>query len=512
MLFLISGSGLVLGFVLCLVWYRWRLGGFQKIAEDILKQAEKDASDQATKAEKDQHAKLQVMQKEWEKTFYDKKLQLNKQEERVLVREERLDARMQFIEKKIAELEKKEAKLEKLLKEVELQKNELSKREELLAKKTETIAGISQNEAKTLLFTETEATYQKELFHMLQVMHRESLENADKKAKHVIINAINRLTSSTIADHCINSVALPSEELKGRIIGREGRNIRALELATGVNFIMDDTPSTVLISGFDPIRKHIAKLALTELIQDGRIHPSKIEEVVKKHEVDTQRDIRLHGEDAAIRAGILNLHPELVQLLGKLHFRYSFGQNILEHSLEVSKILGLIAAELNLNITLAKRIGLLHDIGKAASDAIEGSHAIAGQQLALKFGESSDVANGIGCHHHEIPASTVEASLCSAADAISGGRPGARSEAIELYFKRLQKLESISSSYNGVEKAYALQAGKEIRVIVIPELIDDQGTTNLARDIAKRIEQEMQYPGKIKVTVIREKKSIEYAI
>jgi ribonuclease Y len=300
--------------------------------------------------------------------------------------------------------------------------------------------------------------------------------------------------------------------MKGRIIGREGRNIRALERETGINFIIDDTPGAVVLSGFDPVRKHIAKMALTELVQDGRIHPTRIEEVVEKATLNVHKQIKQYGEDAALRAGAMNLHPELINLLGKLKFRYSYGQNVLDHSLEVSHLMGLMAAEMGLDIRLAKRIGLLHDVGKAVTHEIEGSHAIIGHDLALKYGESKEAANGIGCHHHEMPPLTIEADLCSAADAISASREGARIEAVEEYIKRLKKLEDMAAEYPGVDRAYAMQAGREIRIVVLPNEIDDAGVINLARELTKRIEQELSYPGKIKVTVIREMRVVEYAV
>jgi ribonuclease Y len=300
--------------------------------------------------------------------------------------------------------------------------------------------------------------------------------------------------------------------MKGRIIGREGRNIRTLERETGVNFIIDDTPGAVVLSGFDPVRLYIAKTALTELLADGRIHPTRIEEVVAKARETVKKKIWQYGEDAALRANLMNLHPELITLLGKLKFRFSYGQNVLEHSLEVSHILGMMAAELNLDVSLAKRIGLLHDIGKAVTHEVEGSHAIIGYDLALKYGESQKVANGIGCHHREMEPITVEGSLCGAADAMSASRPGARIEALEEYIKRQHKLEEIAMAFPGVDKAFSLQAGRELRLEVLPEMIDDDGAINLARDLSKKIEQEIHYNGKIKVTVIREKRVVEYAL
>jgi ribonucrease Y len=348
--------------------------------------------------------------------------------------------------------------------------------------------------------------------NLIRRIRKEAEEEAEKQASTIIATAINRLAISCTSETTVCTVAIPNEEMKGRIIGREGRNIRALERETGVNFIIDDTPGAVVLSGFDPIRKHIAKFALTELIQDGRIHPTRIEEVVEKSTLNVHKQIKQYGEDAALRAGAMNLHPELINLLGKLKFRYSYGQNVLDHSLEVSYLMGLMAAEMGLDIRLAKRIGLLHDVGKAVTHEIEGSHAIIGHDLALKYGESKEVANGIGCHHHEMVPFTVEADLCSAADAISASREGARIEAVEEYIKRLKKLEDMALEFSGIEKAYAMQAGREIRIVVLPDQVDDLGVVSLARDLTKRIEQELSYPGKIKVTVIREKRVVEYAV
>ena len=341
---------------------------------------------------------------------------------------------------------------------------------------------------------------------------KEAKEESEQEASRIIATAINRLAVPCVSETTVNTVAIPNEEMKGRIIGREGRNIRALERATGITCIIDDTPGAIVLSGFDPIRMHIAKMALAELIHDGRIHPTSIEEAVAKAQQNIQKLIKKYGEDAAMRVGAINLHPELINLLGKLKFRFSYGQNILGHSLEVSHLMGMMAAELGLDSRMAKRIGLLHDMGKAVSHEMEGTHAIIGHDLALKYGESKEVANGIGCHHGEIEATTIEGSLCSAADAISASRQGARSESVDEYVKRLKRLEDLACEFSGVEKAYAMQAGREIRVVVLPDEVDDDGVITLARDLTKRIENELNYPGKIKVTVIREKRIIEYAV
>ena len=346
---------------------------------------------------------------------------------------------------------------------------------------------------------------------MTHRMKSELEQNVTKEAASILATAINRMALPCVSETAITTLSLPNADMKGRIIGREGRNIRALEEATGVNIVIDDTPNAVVISGFDPVRKHIAKAALSELIQDGRIHPTRIEEAVIKATAAVEKEIVELGRSAGAEVGVLNLAPELITLLGKLHFRYSYGQNGLQHSIEVGLIMGSIAAELQLDIALAKRMGLLHDIGKSLSNEVEGSHAIVGYEMAMKYGESEDVATGIGCHHDEMAPTTIEASLVSAADAISGGRPGARNEDVEKYLRRIRKLEEISCQYEGVEKAYAMQAGREIRVIVAADKLNDAQTMNLARKLAYKIEDELTYPGKIKVTVIREKRAVEYA-
>lgn len=376
----------------------------------------------------------------------------------------------------------------------------------------ENASGFSTSEARDVLIARVQDEIKNETANLIRRTKKEAEEEAEKEAAKIIATAINRLTIHCVSEATVNTVSIPNEDMKGRIIGREGRNIRTLERATGVNFIIDDTPGAVVISGFDPIRMQVAKMALTDLITDGRIHPTRIEEAVEKAKCNIQRQIKQYGEDAALRAGAMNIHPEIILLLGKLKFRFSYGQNVLDHSLEVSHLMGLMAGELGLDIRMAKRIGLLHDVGKSVSHEIEGTHAVIGHDLALKFGESKEVANGIGCHHFEMDPQTVEASLCSAADTISASRPGARTEAVEEYIKRLKKLEDIAYDFPGVEKAYAMQAGREVRIVVLPDMVDDDGIVNLARDLTKRIEQEVSYPGKIKVTVIREKRIVEYAV
>ncbi|MDR3624889.1 MAG: ribonuclease Y [Chlamydiales bacterium] len=493
-------------------FHRMRIGSYKHIANDLLQKAEADA-------ERIKHTtKLSLKQKELEsereaeKTIQNAKQKLVKEEERLKQREDKLETRMNLVEKKLSDIDKREAIIAARKERIDEEKKSIQEGQQRLIQELERASNLSSTDAKALLIERisNEVRIEASLFAKRHVS--EIYENAEQEATKIISTAINRISSSVVSDATISTVSLPSEELKGRIIGKEGRNIRALELATGINFIIDETPGAVILSGFDPIRKHIAKLALNELVLDGRIHPTRIEEAVTRAKDSVTKQIKNYGEDAALKAGTIDLHPELIKLLGKLKFRYSYGQNVLEHSLEVAHLMGIMAAELKLDVSAAKRIGLLHDIGKAVSHEVEGSHAIIGHDFALKYGESEQVANGIGSHHQEMQPTSIEASLCSAADALSAARPGARIEAIEHYVKRLQKLEEIAHAIPGVEKAYAMQAGKEMRIIVQPDDIDDEGLTLLARDVAKKIEANLSYPGKIKVVVIREKRAIEYAL
>lgn len=504
--------GIFVGILFWNLLYKFKKGGFERLANDILAKANQEGDSLRKNNElviKQAHIDHQ---REMDLAWQQEKKKLDREEERLKQREDKLENKGNLIEKKLVELEKREIVLQAQREQLEeAQKNIQDEKLKLLTA-LENTAGLSAQEAREQLIEKITNEVRTESAHMVRRITKETEENAEDIARKIIVTAINRLAVPTVSDATVNTVTIPTEEMKGRIIGREGRNIRTLERATGVNFIIDDTPNAVVISGFDPLRLHIAKQALAELVSDGRIHPTRIEEIVEKVQADVYKKLRHYGEDAALRAGAISLHPELVLLLGKLKLRYSFGQNILDHSLEVSHIMGLIAGELGLDIKLAKRIGLLHDIGKAVSHEVEGSHALIGHDLALKYGESVDVATGIGCHHYEIEANTVEGSLCSAADALSASRPGGRIEAVEEYVKRLKRLEQIAESHPSVEKAYALQAGREIRVIALPDVIDDDGVVTLARDLTKQIEKELTYPGKIKVTVIRERRAVEYAL
>ncbi|MGK5593849.1 MAG: ribonuclease Y [Parachlamydiaceae bacterium] len=505
-------AGLTLATLLWWILFKIRVNHFKSLAEEILKKAENEA----TTYKQTSLLEVKHQQAEWrqqqELFWQTERKNLLREEERLKSREEKLENRSVQIDRNLQGLEKKELALS-IAKEKYLE--ETKKAEDLQDKLTsnlEMLAGLSSEDAKNILIQRITDELKQETAHLIKRTKKKAEEEAEFEASKIIATAINRLASSTVSELTVTTVTIPNEEMKGRIIGREGRNIRALERATGVNFMVDDTPGAVVLSGFDPLRKYVAKLAISELMLDGRIHPTRIEEVVEKARKNAQKQIQHYGEDAALRVGAMNLHPEIIILLGKLKFRYSYGQNVLDHSVEVAHLMGLMAAELGLNIRLAKRIGLLHDIGKALSHDVEGTHAIIGHDYALKYGEPKEVANGIGCHHQEMEPLTVEGSLCSAADAISASRPGVRIEAVEEYIRRLKKLEDLAYEFPEIETAFALQAGREIRVAVLPDAVDDAGLTLLARNLTKRIENELDYSGKIKVTVIREKRAIEYAV
>jgi len=491
---------------------RFKLTHFKQIAEEILKKAEMDGDALKKAADLTLKQNLLEQQRELELQWQTEKRKAQREEDRLKQREDKLETRMNVVDKKLSELEKREAQLTAQHTQLKNEQKHVITTQEKLVEQLEKSAGFSISEAKEFLIAQITNDVKTEAAHLIRRTKKEAEEEAENEANKIIATAINRLAVRCVSEATVNTVAIPNDEMKGRIIGREGRNIRALERATGINFIIDETPNAVVLSGFDPVRMQIAKSTLTELLKDGRIHPTRIEEVVEKTKQDIQKLIKQYGEDAALRAGAMNLNPELIMLVGKLKFRYSYGQNILDHSLEVSHLMGIMAAELGLNVRLARRIGLLHDFGKAVSHEMEGSHAIIGHDLALKYGESKDVANGIGCHHYEMEAMTIEGSLCSAADAISASRQGARSEPVEEYVTRLKKLEDLALEYPGVEKAYAMQAGREVRVIVVPELVDDDGVETMAKDLTQKIEKNLSYPGKIKVTIIREKRFVEYAV
>lgn len=513
--FLLVGTligGAVLGAAALFFIQRYKLTHFKNLAAELIRKAELEGEAIKHRFELAQKQQQMDNQREFEQQWRQEKRKIQLEDERLKQREDKLESRMNLVERKLFDIEKREAVLIGRKSQIDEEKKIAAEMREQLRLSLEQAAGFTAAEAKEQLLNQMTLEVKTDAANLIRRTIKEAKEDAEVEASKIIATAINRLAVPCVSQFTVNTVAIPSDEMKGRIIGREGRNIRSLERATGISFIIDDTPGAVVLSGFDPIRMQVAKLALTELIQDGRIHPTSIEEAVEKAKLSIAKLIKKHGEDAALRAGVINLHPEIIMLLGKLKYRFSYGQNVLEHSLEVSHLMGIMASELGLDSRLARRIGLLHDFGKAVSHEVEGTHALIGQDLALKFGESKEVANGIGCHHGEIEPTTVEASLCSAADAISASRQGARSECVDEYVKRLKRLEDLACEFSGVEKAYAMQAGREIRVVVLPDLVDDDGVINLARNLTKRIESDLSYPGKIKVTVIREKRIVEYAL
>ncbi|MEG2015106.1 MAG: ribonuclease Y [Clostridia bacterium] len=448
---------------------------------------------------------------EHDKQVKDKNLEFSKQEFRLTQKEESLDQREELLLKKIDQLDNQQKQLSATQSELDKKQIEVGKANEKMLAELQKVANMTQDEAKQCLIENITSEARKDAAGIVRRIEQEAKDDGEKKAREIISTAIQRCASDQATETTITTVALPNDEMKGRLIGREGRNIRSIENETGVELIIDDTPEVVILSGFDPVRRQIARITIEKLIADGRIHPARIEEMVEKVKKDMEITIKEAGESASFETGVFGLHPELIKLLGRLKYRTSYGQNVLSHSIEVSYIAGMMAAELGVDVNLAKRGGLLHDIGKAVDQEVEGTHMQIGGDLAKKYKESKEVCNCILAHHGDVEPLTVEAVLVAAADAVSGARPGARRETIENYVKRLEKLEEIANSFEGVQKTYAVQAGREIRIIVKPEVVNDETTVLLAKDIAKKIESEMEYPGQIKVNVIRETRSVEFA-
>jgi ribonuclease Y len=448
---------------------------------------------------------------EFDRDAKERRQELTETERRLLQREANLDRKAETLDRKTDDVVRKELDMVGRERELHKLQGELDDLKRLSRQELQRIAGLSAEQAKTELLGQLESEVKADAAGLTRRLLDEARTNADREARRVLTIALERCASNHVQSATTCALALPTEEMKGRIIGREGRNIRAFEAATGVNVLIDDTPQTVVLSGFDPVRREVARLTLERLVADGRINPARIEEEVARVRAELDETLRQVGEDAAVRAGVPGLAPEVVKLLGRLRFRHSFAQNVLEHSVEVAHLAGMIAAEMGWDQALAKRCGLLHDIGKAVDHEVEGSHASIGAQLLKQHGEPAEVGDAVGSHHHERDPATLYGMLVSAADAVSASRPGARSESMELYLQRLEKLEAIANGFTGVDRSFALQAGREIRVLVQPEKVNDADAVLLARQITQKIEQELQYPGQIKVTVVRETRAVEFA-
>jgi ribonuclease Y len=476
------------------------LAAAQSEVQNILRDARASAQEQTLKAREDLDREIRERRQEASET-----------DRRLAQREATLDRKAELLDRKSEETVKKELAMVDRERELHKLQGELDELKRLSQLELQRLAGLNAEQAKAMLLSQLEDEVKTDATTMARRLLENARENAEREARRVIGIAVERCASNHVQTATTCTLTLPSEEMKGRIIGREGRNIRAFEAATGINVLIDDTPQAVVLSGFDPVRREVAKITLERLVTDGRINPARIEEEVVKVRTELEETIRQAGEEAIARTGVVGIHPDMVRMLGRLKFRHSYAQNVLDHSVEVSHLAGMIAAEMGLNQQLAKRIGLFHDVGKAVDHEVEGSHASIGASLLKKYGEPDEVCQAVASHHHETEVLTIYGTLTSAADAISASRPGARSESMELYVQRLEKLETLASGFPGVEKSYALQAGREIRVMVRPDKILDGEAIELARQIARKIEQELQYPGQIKVSVVRETRVVEYA-
>lgn len=506
---LIVGAGAAVGITLLV--QKNKLGKANAQASKLLEDAKIEAKNiqkEAVLEAKEQALKFKT---ESEEELKGRRLELQKQENRLFQKEEQLDKKEESLDKKSEQIDAERINLENKQKQLDADKKGLEEERNKIFKELEKVAGLSREEAKKQLVDSIVDDARKDAGNIVREIENQAKEEGEKKARDIVSLAIQKCATDQTSEVTVTTVALPNDEMKGRIIGREGRNIRSIEQATGVDLIVDDTPEAIILSSFDPIRREVARLTLEKLITDGRIHPARVEDIVEKVKKDIEKTIKEAGENAIFEAGIFNMHPELVKVLGRLKYRTSYGQNVLKHSLETSHIAGLLAGELGANVAIAKRGGLLHDIGKALDFEMEGSHVQIGVELTKKYKENPEVIHCIEAHHGDVPFHSIEAILVQVADAISSSRPGARRESLDAYVKRLEKLEEIANSFKGVASSYAIQAGREIRIAVKPEEVDDSGMIILAKDIARKIESELEYPGTIKVNVIRETRATDVA-
>ena len=496
--------GVAIGILIRKLAAEAKVGSAKKQAESIVEDAKKDIENEKREMLLQAKEEIHKNRVELEREIKERRNEMQRLERRVLQKEEGLD-------KKTESLEQKEEVLAKRSKEVDALEEQYKESIQKQMAELEKIAGMTAEQAKQSLIQNIEHEVKLETAVMIKTMEQNAKEEAHKKAQSIIAGAIQKCAAEQVAEHTVSVVALPSDEMKGRIIGREGRNIKTLETLTGIDLIIDDTPEAVILSGFDPVRREIARIALEKLILDGRIHPTRIEEMVEKAKSEVEEAMRESGESASFEVGVHGLHPDLIRLLGKLKYRTSYGQNVLIHSIEVAHLAGMMASELGLDPTMARRAGLLHDIGKAVDQEMEGSHVEIGVDILKKYKECDEVLNAVEAHHEDVEPKTITAVLIQAADSISAARPGARKETLEAYIKRIEKIEEITTSFKGVDKSFAIQAGREVRIIVNPEDVSDAEMTLLARDIVKKIESDVNYPGQIKVNIVRETRAVDYA-